>query len=413
MSGFRGGIHPDGKKELAANKEIQTAEMPKKVTILLKQHAGCVAKPTVNIGDHVKTGQLIATVDGLGANIHSSITGRVAEIKEIETNVCGNVPAITIEHHGGDEWQLLEEKQPLEMIKDAGIVGMGGAMFPTHVKLCIPEGKKVDTLLVNGAECEPYLTCDYRLMLEKPKEIMEGIRIVKGILGVKKTMIAIEDNKKDVAEGFKDVEVKILKTKYPQGAEKTLIKAALRREVPPERLPFDAGVVVCNVGTIYAIQQAVKEKKPSVERIVTVSGAVNEPKNLLVRIGTPVKDIIRQCGGYKGKSARILNGGPMMGICIDEDDVVLKGSSGITVMNDKMVEEIEEQPCIRCAECINVCPMKLMPKLFADYSRAKKYSELKSLNIVDCFECGACTYVCPANIPLVEYIKEGKKRCKK
>lgn len=402
--------------------------MPKKVIIPLHQHAGGQAEPIVSAGDTVKTGQKIGEAKGfISANIHSSITGKIESIKKCLSPLARDVLCVTIEGEGQDDWIIsnsvsdidkLSQDEIRQKIKDAGIVGLGGAGFPTYVKLCQPDGKKIDTVIINGAECEPYLTCDYRLMVEKSSEIIEGLQIIKKAVGAKNGYIAIEDNKFPifpfVKGGLKvDFQVAVLKTKYPQGAEKQLIKAVLNREVPSGKLPLDVGVVVDNVGTALAVRDAVLENKPLVERVITVCGSgISSEKNLLVRIGTSFKDIIDECGGFKKDVWKVVMGGPMMGLSQFSLNVpVVKGTSGILVMSQDERPALRERNCIRCGRCVSVCPMRLMPNMLGLYGSRFMLDEGFKYNPHDCIECGSCAYVCPAKIPLVQLIKfiKGKK----
>lgn len=300
---------------------------------------------------------------------------------------------------------------------EAGIVGLGGAAFPTHVKLSPPKEKKIDTVILNGAECEPYLTSDHRLMLERSKDILEGLKIIMKILGVSKGYIGIEQNKpdaitkmKEVARGETNIEVRDLKVKYPQGAEKQLIKAILDRDVPAGGLPMDVGVVVQNVGTAKAIYDACRYGRPLIERVVTVTGrGVNEPKNLRVRIGTQFSQLLDECGGFKDSTVKVIAGGPMMGIAQTNTEVpVIKGTSGILILTSKEAEKAEYLPCFRCGRCIEACPMKLQPSILSVLIEKGKYQEAKENNLLDCFECGSCAYVCPAKRPMVQFMKLAK-----
>jgi len=309
----------------------------------------------------------------------------------------------------------LSKEEIIMIVRNAGIVGMGGAAFPTHVKLKVPEGKAIDTLIINGAECEPYLTGDHRLMIEKTKEVIDGVNIVSSVLGVKKTIIAVESNKLSAVFAMEKIikpplKITVLKTKYPQGGEKQLIKAILKKEVPPGKLPLDVGVLVQNVGTCFAIQNAVCEGKPLTERCATFTGScLKEPGNYVVKIGTRLKDVIDYCGGFITPPAKIISGGPMMGVSQYTLDVpVVKGTTGVLFLSEKEAAIYEEMPCIKCAKCVDSCPLRLLP---TDIMRMVKYSKweyLKELHPSDCVECGACSYVCPSKIPLTQYIKLGK-----
>ncbi len=420
LSKFSGGVHPPESKT-TRDGAIEVMSPPKKVYIPLSQHTGKPAKLIVQKGDEVKIGTKIGEPDGLiSAAVHASISGKVVDIIEYPHPVIGSGLCCVIEGGDSEDWshdlsgetdiESMSTAQLLDAVRDAGIVGLGGAAFPSHVKLSPPGGKKIDTLLINGCECEPVLTADHRLMLEYNESIVEGARLFQKILGASALIFAIEDNKEDAIQLFKEagVEVRRLKTRYPQGAEKQLIKAVLGREVPRGGLPMDVGCVVHNVGTCHAGLMAVRFRKPLIDRVLTVAGdGVRESKNLLARIGTPVRDIIEFCGGYAGEPKRIIAGGPMMGIAQYTDEVpVIKGTSGILVLND--VGHEEPGPCVRCASCVDVCPMGLMPTEIYGFVKNRKYSAAKNYGVLDCIECGCCAYACPAAIPLVHYFKFGK-----
>jgi len=429
MAGFIGGVHPPYNK-ITKKSKIEVAKLPKKVVLPLRQHTGAPCEPLVKVGDHVRVGQKIADSDAfVSAPIHASISGTIKEIADKPHPVLGSCKAIVIESDGKIDWYESVKKADYtsiddlkKIIRNAGIVGLGGAAFPTHVKLSPPKGKKIDTVILNGAECEPYLTCDHRLMLEKTAEILKGFLIIKKILNVKKAIIGVNNsntagagtvlvNGTEINLGS-DVKVVSLPTKYPEGAEKQLIYALTGRKVPPGGLPLDVGVVVQNIQTAKAVYDAVVENKPLVERVVTVTGAVKEPKNLLIKLGTPFKDLIEQCGGAVGPVGKIINGGPMMGIAQSTDEVpVIKGTSGILVQLREDVEKLDaekELDCIRCGKCVEVCPMFLMPSMISRYSEKNMMDKAEEYNALDCFECGACAYICPSKIPLLKWIKKAK-----
>lgn len=426
LATFKGGVHPPERKELTKDSPIQRAPIPEKVVVFMQQHAGAPAKPIVEAGQKVKTGQIIGEPGGfISAYVHSPVTGTVVEIKKLSNIIFGRaVDAVVIQREGEDDWELLphgdfekfSKDELLENIKKAGIVGLGGAMFPTHVKLNPPQDKKIDTLIINGAECEPYLTIDHRMMLEKNEEILVGIKIVKKILGVQNVYIGIEENKKDAIEFLKEkwkgqVIVVPLKTKYPQGAEKQLIYAVTQRKVPQGGLPMDVGVVVQNVSTMYAIKEAIIDGKPLIERGLTITGeAINKPGNWWVRIGTPISWIIENLGqGFKNgiENVKILMGGPMMGIPINNINTpIVKGNNGITTL---IPEELRGTFCIRCSYCVYVCPMGLQPYLLDLLGKKKRYDEAVQIGLLDCIECGSCTYICPAKVEHVKTIKLAKK----
>lgn len=404
--------------------------MPKTAIIPLAQHIGAPANAVVQKGDKVKVGQLIGEANGfVSANIHSSVSGTVSKV-DLAVDVAGfKKPAVFIDVEG-DEWletidrtdTLIEEikddaKTIVGKIKDAGIVGMGGATFPAHVKLAIPEGKKADFLIINGVECEPYLTADHRLMLEKSRELIVGVKILMKAIGVEKAYIGIEANKPDAISKLTDlcakeqgIEVVPLKLKYPQGGEKQLINAVSGREVPSGKLPIDAGAVVQNVGTAFAVYEAVQKNKPLIERIVTVTGdTVATPSNFRARIGTPVAELIAAAGGDVEKSGKIISGGPMMGKAMANlESTVTKGTSGILMLSEEKAVRPEAGPCIRCAKCVDACPMGLEPYLLMQYSQRQMWAEDEANHIMDCIECGCCIFSCPAKRPILDYVRLGK-----
>lgn len=418
--GFSGGIHP-AEMKATEDRAIEVMPFPKRVYIPFSQHIGKPAKPIVQIGDEVKIGTMIGEANGfISAPVHASISGKVVKIDTYPHPVLGTSLACLIESTNGEEWEQgvkekydyekLSIKELVDFIREAGIVGLGGATFPTHVKLSPPENKPIDTLIINGCECEPMLTADHRLMLEYPIGIIEGAKLFQKIVGAQTLVFAVEDNKKDAAAVLhqEGVTVQSLKTKYPQGAEKQLIKAIVNREVPRGGLPMDIGCLVHNVGTCYAAFQAVQFRKPLIDRVVTIAGnGVKTAKNLLVKIGTPTIDIINYCGGFVSTPKAIIFGGPMMGIAQCTENVpVTKGTSGIIIRD--AVHITEEGPCVRCSACIDVCPMGLMPTEIYKYVSNKRFVTAKEYGVLDCIECGCCAYVCPAHIPLVHYLKFGK-----
>ncbi len=424
-----GGIHPEENK-LSANAPIEVLPLPKQAIIPMGQNLGAPSKPIVSRGDFVKVGQLIAEAGGfISANIHAPVSGKVLKIDNVPDASGYKRPGIVINVEG-DEWDEnidrskdikeeieLDSKEIIERIKEKGLVGMGGATFPTNVKLMPPPGKVAEYLLINGVECEPYLTSDHRLMLEKGKEILIGTSILMKALKVEKAIIGIENNKPDainhmteLAKSYEGIEVQSLKVQYPQGGEKQLIKAVLNREVPSGKLPIEVGCVVQNVGTAYAVYEAVQKNKPLIERVVTVTGkAVRKPSNFMVRIGTPVRELIDAAEGLPESTGKIINGGPMMGKALTSLEVpVVKGSSGILLMQENESRRKPENSCIRCSKCTYVCPMGLEPFLLAKAAKLGRFDLAENELVMDCIECGSCQYTCPASIPLLDYLRLGK-----
>ncbi len=420
----RGGVHPPESK-ITAQIPIENAPVPKMVFLPVSQHIGAPAKPVVKVGDSVEEGQIVAeAVGNVSANIHSPIPGKVVDLKQLKKAPVSPSQVIVIEMSGSfrqwgevrKDWEKMSREEILDAIKKAGIVGLGGAGFPTHVKLSPPPDKPIDTFIVNGAECEPYLTSDHRLMLEKADEIVEGIKIVMKVLGVDNAFIGIETNKPDAigvmtqkTAGVSGVEVIPLKTRYPQGGEKQLIKAITGREVPSGGLPSDVGVVVHNVATVFAIYEAVVYEKPLIEKIVTVTGRVGKPGNYKIRVGTPIKDIIEEFEA--GEYEKVIYGGPMMGIEVpDVNELgILKTTNGITFLGRKDIYDVMHYPCVNCGRCVMACPMGLVPAEIVKYVDALKVEDAVKIGLLDCIECGSCAYVCPSTIPLVSLIRYGKQ----
>lgn len=434
MKTFRlGGVHPSENK-LSAASPIKQAELPKQAVFSTYQHIGAPAKPVVAKGDVVKVGTLLAEADGfVSAPVYSSVSGKVAKVDAIVDASGYRRPAIFVDVEG-DEWEEsidrsqtlvklsdrpdLTPQEIVAKIKAAGVVGMGGATFPCHVKLSPPPGTKAEYVIINAVECEPYLTADHRLMLEKPDEILVGVALIMKAVGVTKGFIGIENNKPDAirlmtekAAAYPEIEIVPLQVKYPQGGEKQLIQAVIGREVPaPPAIPIHVGAVVQNVGTAFAIYEAVMKNKPLVERVITVTGkSLQSPANFLARIGTPMSTLIDACGGLPEDTGKVIGGGPMMGKALLNLDVpVCKGSSGLLIMNEKEARRGEEQPCIRCAKCVGACPMGLEPYLLATTSAFRNWEKAEQNNIVSCIECGSCQFTCPSNRQLLDNIRVGK-----
>ncbi len=424
-----GGVHP-AENKFSANKAIEVLALPKSVFIPVSQHIGAPAKALVKKGDVVKVGQIIAQSGGfVSANIHSSVSGVVKKV-DLAVDASGyNKEGIFIDVDG-DEWEesiirdqkldtdiKLDSKAIVDKIAQAGIVGLGGATFPTHVKLMPPPGKTAEMLIINGVECEPYLTADHRLMLEKAEEILVGIRLMMKAINVSKAFVGIENNKKDAIEHLEKltaqdntIEIVALKVQYPQGGEKQLINAITGRQVPSGALPIEVGAVVSNVGTAFAVYEAIQKNKPLIERVVTVTGkSVSKPSNFMVRIGTPVQQLIDEAGGLPEDTGKIISGGPMMGKAVISTDIpVAKGTSGILILPDTEAKRPSVKNCIRCNRCASACPMGLESFYLANASKLQMWEEVEKANVMDCIECGSCNYICPASRPILDYIRLGK-----
>ncbi len=424
-----GGIHPKENK-FSAGKKIIEMTLPQQVVIPLAHYIGAPSEAIVKKGDLVKAGQLIGKANGfISANVHSSVSGKVNKI-DVQLDASGyKRPSVFIDVDG-DEWLenidrsstiirecLLPKEEILKKIQDAGIVGLGGATFPAHVKLSPPPGKKADVLIINAVECEPYLTCDHQLMLEKGEEIIVGITIIMKVLDVKRAVIGIENNKPDaiahlskIASQYKGIEVVALKVQYPQGGEKQLIDAVIGRQVPSGALPIEVGAVVQNVGTTFAIYEAVQKNKPLIERVMTVTGkSATQPSNYRVRIGTLLSEVVTLAGGVPEGTGKIIGGGPMMGRSLMNLNVPMaKGSAGILFMPDEESVRKPMKNCIRCTKCVTVCPMGLEPFLLMNQSERNMWPEMEKERVMDCIECGSCSYTCPSNRPLLDYIRYGK-----
>jgi Na+-translocating ferredoxin:NAD+ oxidoreductase subunit C len=434
LRGFRGGgVHPHDEKLTAAS-PVRDAGVPPIVAIPLAMHVGKPAKPLVKAGDPVKTGQLIGAADGfISANVHSSVTGTVAKVEEIlDVNGRRNL-AVQIKALAEDEWAEGIDPSPeirreivagpdeiRERVRACGVVGMGGATFPTHVKLSVPEGKKVERVLINGSECEPFLTADHRLMLERGEELMIGIRLILKALSVARAELGIEDNKKDaiealsaLAERYPEIEVRPLRTRYPQGGERQLVQALTGREIPPPPgLPIDVGCAVFNVATAFAIYEAVQKGRPLTRRIVTVTGrGLGGGANLDARVGTPISALLELCGAGIDGIGKVVVGGPMMGKAIPSIEApVTKGSSGVLLIGEAEAARKEIRDCIRCGRCVGACPLGLEPYLLMALSQRYLWERAGEERVMNCCECSCCTFACPANRPLLDYIKLGKQR---
>ena len=428
----KGGVHPEENK-ISHDSPIQVQPIPKTVSILLGQHIGKPASPVVSRGDEVKVGTLIAQADGfVSANIHSSVSGKVKKIETILDASGYQKPCITIQCDGEDTWEETIDRTPeivrdiklsgeeiIQRIAECGIVGMGGATFPTNVKLMPPKDATPECVIINGAECEPYLTADHRTLLERGEEVLIGLQILMKSVSVTKGYVAIENNKRDaidkltqLASSMPGIEIVPMKVKYPQGGEKQLIDTVLKRRVASGKLPVTEGAIVQNVGTALAVYEAVQKHKPLVERVVTVTGkAVKNPCNLLVRIGTPLSELIETAGGMPRSTAKLVSGGPMMGKAVYSDEIpVAKGTSGVLMLLEEDTKRRPMRNCIRCAKCVGACPMGLNPAFLMRDTVYKDWDALEANHVYDCIECGSCSFICPANRPLLDHIRMGKGR---
>lgn len=425
---FRGGVHPAHGSKAQTQGLATRSFVSDTVRIIMNMNIGAPSQPCVAKGDHVKIGQVIGEPVGfLGLPVHASVSGEVVSVEPIPYLSEQPAMCVTIHNDFADEWVELHPLGSMETvdpaliipaIKNAGICGLGGASFPTHVKLSIKPEQKCDCIIANGAECETHLTCDHRLMLENPVRVVDGLRAAMRAINVKEGIIAIEDNKPDAIEamrkacqGREGVRVQVLKTKYPQGGEKQLIEAVTGRQVPSGGLPIQAGVIVMNVATCAAVADAVIDGKPLVERIVTVTGAVREPANLRLRIGTITEDIIGECGGFSGDVGKVIFGGAMTGMCAPNTSIpIAKATGGILVLDKQDAASVEEGPCLRCGKCVEVCPIGLHPLKIKIAADADRIDECKRLHVMDCTLCGSCSFICPAHRWLTASFKVAKQK---
>lgn len=418
---FRGGVHPDDRKAATAEAASVRAGVPERLLVPMSQHLGAPCEALVVPGDRVERGQTIGDVAAkVSAPVHSPVTGTVKGVAPVLVASGARVAAVEIEPDGDqdlDSWLPVPEHEDMrELVCAAGIVGMGGAAFPTKVKLDPPSDMPVSTVVLNGCECEPYLTCDHRTMVERPERVVGGGRIIRDAVGALRVVIGIEDNKPDAAEALRahagdGVEILVLPTRYPQGAEKQLIWSVLGREVPHGKLPAATGALVHNVGTAAAVWEAVELRKPLMERVVTVSGAVARPANFLAMLGTPVSWLLQEAGGVTAAGARLVAGGPMTGAALGTTDVpVVKGMSGVVAIPEGQAAPAinDDQPCIRCGRCCDACPMMLEPYSIGVFANVRDWDRCEEYHTLDCIECGCCAFVCPTRRPLVPLIRRGK-----
>lgn len=430
---FQGGVKLIDFKELSKEKKIEDFPAPEKAVIPLSQHTGIPAKPVVKKGDAVLKGQLIGEAGGfISSPVHSSVSGTVAGLENRALPSGRSSLSVIIDNDGQDtavesvkrNWQALEPKEIISLVQQAGIVGLGGAAFPTFVKMTVPQGKKADCIILNGCECEPFLTADYRVMKERCAEVLEGLLIVCRALCIEKAYVGIESNKQDAAALLKKllknlqtpagIEIRILPERYPQGSEKHLIKSITGKEVPSGGLPVDVGCVVFNVQTVLSIRDAVCIGTPLIERVLTVTGLVKTTRNLRVRIGTPVSGILEYCGAEIKPGCKIVIGGPMMGVNVPSPDIpVIKSTTGIIILPEETTLRDDIQPCIRCGKCIEACPMQLVPAELGRYAESKNWERCRQFDVADCIECGCCSYICPAKRPMVELFKWAKAEMRK
>ena len=426
----KGGIHPPERKDYSNQVALERLPIPSELIVSLSQNLGAPATAVKSIGDHVEKGELIGQASSfISANVHSPVSGTIKDIRKVTlaNSICCDAFVITPDAQQPElftkkiDYQNFTRDQLIEQIKEKGVVGLGGATFPLHVKVTIPAEKKVDALIINGVECEPYLTADHRAMLERSKEILEGIMICRKIVNPVHTYIGIEANKPDAAQKLEEeiklqqlpIEVKLLKMKYPQGDEKQLINALTGREIPSGKLPLDVGAVVINVGTTFAVYEAIAHNKPLIERVVSVTGeCFNRPCNVIAPIGTPIKDLISFAGGFSSEPDKLINGGPMMGFAFyDENTPVVKGTSGILAIKDEV--QHKSTACLSCGRCVAVCPIGLEPTRLYALITHRRYEEAMANHLMDCKECGCCSFTCPAHLNLTQAMKLGKKMGRK
>jgi electron transport complex protein RnfC len=429
LKSFKGGIHPPYNKDLASGKAIQQAPVPAELTIPLNQHIGAPNSPLVSVGDRVTVGQKIGETDAfVSAPVFSSVAGVVKAIEDAPNFTGASVKSVIIT---ADKDQPAWEPKPVKPVdeltaddikkiaRDAGLVGMGGAAFPTQVKLSPPKDKPVDVVIINACECEPFLTCDHRLMLERTDDLVSGLKLFMKAVGADRGVIGIEANKMDAVEkvssaasGEPNIDVEVLSVKYPEGSEKQLISAVTGRKVPPGKLPAEVGTLVQNVGTAIAIHEAATTGKPLYERVLTVTGqGIKNPSNFLAKIGTPISALIEAAGGFAGSPAKLIMGGPMTGFAQEEAIAnVVKGTSGVLALPPEMVDTREEHGCVRCTKCVESCPMYLMPNYIVEAVQKEEWEKAELWGALDCYECGCCSYTCPAYIPHVDYVRKAKAR---
>ena len=426
--GFRHGVHPPESKELTAHLPIRRMPFPDEVVLPVRQHAGKPAKPIVKKGDHVLRGDVVAEADGfVSAPVHASASGTVTAV-EMWPHPDGSTDLairIAVDRYSAQlprprmvpKWEGLSPDAVVAAVQNGGVVGLGGAAFPTHVKLRPPKDTRIETLIVNGAECEPYLTTDHRIMVEYPERVQFGVRVMLHTLGAKRAIIGVERNKPDAIEALTrtlptdlDVTVLPLTVKYPQGAEKMLIQSVLGLEVPSGKFPAASGVVVQNVGSVASIAEIFETGLPLIERIVTVTGhGVVKPSNLIVPVGTTLRALLDMCGGLTAEAGEVLVGGPMMGIAQGNLDApVIKGTTGVVVLTKDEVRDARSLPCIHCGRCLDACPVFLNPSMLGELARVNRYDDMEAMHVMDCMLCGSCSYVCPSNIPLAQLFQLSK-----